>query len=242
MKKKNLILHGAPGVGKSFVGKRLAYLLLGGKDEARIENVQFHQSYSYEDFIQGYRPVEGGGFKRRDGVFYRFCEKAKLSPSHKCVFVIDEINRGNLSKIFGELMLLIEKDKRMEADNNQDQWTTTLMYSRPEEPRFYLPANVYLLGMMNTADRSLSIVDYAFRRRFSFVPLQPMFGSEKFSATLKERGVPDADIEMIVTRMTELKITPSRMIVLISVQAIELAIAFSFPLQISNTTLVGIDG
>jgi hypothetical protein len=115
-----------------------------------------------------------------------------------------KFNRGNLSKIFGELMLLIEKDKRIEADNNQDRWTTTLMYSRPEEPRFYLPANIYLLGMMNTADRSLSIVDYAFRRRFSFVALEPMFGSKKFSATLKERSVPESDIEMIVSRMTEL--------------------------------------
>ena len=110
--KKNLILQGAPGVGKSFVAKRLAYLLLEEKDAGRIESVQFHQSYSYEDFVQGYRPDGKGGFTLRDGVFHRFCEKARLSPSRKHVFIIDEINRGNLSKIFGELMLLIEHDKR----------------------------------------------------------------------------------------------------------------------------------
>jgi hypothetical protein len=196
--KKNLILQGAPGVGKSFVAKRLAYLLLGEKDAGRIESVQFHQSYSYEDFVQGYRPDGKGGFILRDGVFHRFCEKANLSPNRKHVFIIDEINRGNLSKILGELMLLIEHDKRGPS------WATSLTYSQPGEPRFFVPEKLYLLGMMNTADRSLSIVDYALRRRFSFDLLEPMFGSNKFKEFLFDRGVPEPMIALIVTRMTAL--------------------------------------
>jgi hypothetical protein len=126
--KKNLILQGAPGVGKSFVAKRLAYLLLESKDASRVETIQFHQSYSYEDFVQGYRPDGKGGFRLRDGVFFRFCEKANLSPSRPHVLIIDEINRGNLSKILGELMLLIEHDKR------GPDWATTLTYSNPNDP------------------------------------------------------------------------------------------------------------
>jgi hypothetical protein len=195
--KKNLILQGAPGVGKSFVAKRLAYLLLEQKDSARIETVQFHQSYSYEDFVQGYRP-DGKGFTLRDGVFFRFCEKARLSPGRKHVFIIDEINRGNLSKILGELMLLVEPDKRGPA------WAASLTYSQPGEPRFFVPENVYLLGMMNTADRSLSLVDYALRRRFSFALLEPMFGSSKFGKYLLDHGVPQTTVDLIVTRMAML--------------------------------------
>jgi hypothetical protein len=196
--KKNLILQGAPGVGKSFVAKRLAYLILGEKDNNRIESVQFHQSYSYEDFVQGYRPDGRGGFILSEGVFHRFCQKAYLSPGRKHVFLIDEINRGNLSKILGELMLLIEQDKR------GPDWAAHLTYSKPGEPRFFVPENVYLLGMMNTADRSLSIVDYALRRRFSFASLDPMFTSERFRVFLVDRGVPEALVAMITTRMTAL--------------------------------------
>ncbi len=161
--KKNLVLQGAPGVGKSFVARRLAYALMGYKDEARVANVQFHQSYGYEDFIQGYRPTEAGGFKLKDGLFYRVCERARADPHRPHVFIIDEINRGNLSKIFGELMLLIEPDKR------SAQWALQLAYGAENEPPFYVPENLYILGMMNTADRSLSLVDYALRRRFAFI-------------------------------------------------------------------------
>jgi MoxR-like ATPase len=196
--KKNLILQGAPGVGKSFVARRLAYLLLGSKDSGRIATVQFHQSYSYEDFVQGYRPDGSGGFVLRDGVFYAFCKKAALSPERIHVFIVDEINRGNLSKILGELMLLVESDKRGPA------WASTLTYARPEDPPFFVPENVRILGMMNTADRSLSMVDYALRRRFSFVSLEPMFGSDKFRRHLGQQGVPSEVVSAIITQMTAL--------------------------------------
>ena len=139
-----------------------------------------------------------GGFTLRDGVFHRFCEKAALSPGRPHVFIIDEINRGNLSKILGELMLLIEHDKRGPA------WATALTYSQPGEPLFFVSENVYLLGIMNTADRSLSIVDYALRRRFSFALLEPMFASSKFREFLINAGVPDGIVTMIVERMTAL--------------------------------------
>lgn len=166
--KKNVVLQGPPGTGKTFVAKRLARAMMGGTYDDRIAVIQFHQSYSYEDFMQGFRPKEGGGFERRDGVFFRFCIRAQQQPAHDFFFVIDEINRGNLSKIFGELMMLIEADKRG-TDHRIE-----LTYSTEGE-RFYIPDNVHILGTMNTADRSLALVDYALRRRFAFFDLQPQF-------------------------------------------------------------------
>lgn len=195
--KKNLILRGAPRVGKSFVARRLAYALIGGKEEAKVQFVQFHQSYSYEDFVQGYRPASNGGFERQDGIFVEFQQRAVNDPDGKYVFIIDEINRGNLSKILGELMLLIEPDKR------DPVWATTLSYAREGDDGFYVPDNLYLLGLMNTADRSLSIVDYALRRRFAFVLMEPAFGT-KFKEYLHNRNVSDAIIDRIVSRMEEL--------------------------------------
>lgn len=167
-RKKNIVLQGPPGTGKSFIAKRLAYCALGLKDSSKVEMVQFHQSYSYEDFIQGYRPTESGAFALQDGVFYRFCQKAHADSDNKYFFIIDEINRGNLSKIFGELMLLIESDKRGE------HYAVSLTYSANSET-FYVPNNVYIIGTMNTADRSLAVVDYALRRRFSFIDIHPNF-------------------------------------------------------------------
>ena len=167
--KQNVILQGAPGVGKTFAAKRLAYALMGEKDASRIAFIQFHQSYSYEDFIMGYRPVKSGGFDLKHAIFFNFCEKARNDPDRQYFFIIDEINRGNLSKIFGELMMLIEKEYRTES--------AILAYSG--EP-FSVPENLYILGMMNTADRSLAMIDYALRRRFSFFEMQPGFGSEGF--------------------------------------------------------------
>ena len=168
--KKNIILQGAPGVGKTFAAKRLAYSMMGVKDASRVMLVQFHQSYSYEDFIEGYRP-SGQGFELVKGAFYSFCKKAADDEDNEYFFIIDEINRGNLSKIFGELFMLIESDKRGPKNKLQ------LLYSRE---LFYVPRNVYIIGMMNTADRSLAMLDYALRRRFAFVELRPAFDSDGF--------------------------------------------------------------
>ena len=168
--KKNVILQGAPGVGKTFAAKRLAYSMMGVKDQERVMMVQFHQSYTYEDFIEGFRPSSGStGFEIKKGSFYNFCKKAADDLDSEYFFIIDEINRGNLSKIFGELFMLIESDKRGNA--------LQLLYS---DEKFYVPANVYIIGMMNTADRSLAMLDYALRRRFAFFSMLPGFRSEGF--------------------------------------------------------------
>ena len=166
--KKNIILQGAPGVGKTFAAKRLAWSMMGEKDDSRIEFVQFHQNYSYEDFMMGYKPVEDG-FELKYGIFYRFCQRAANQPDKEFFFIIDEINRGNMSKIFGELLMLIEKDYRGTK--------ATLAYNGLS---FSVPKNLYIIGMMNTADRSLAMIDYALRRRFSFFEVEPGFDSEGF--------------------------------------------------------------
>jgi len=170
--KKNVIMQGAPGVGKTFAAKRLAYSMMGVKDASRVKLVQFHQSYSYEDFIEGYRP-SGAGFELVKGAFYSFCRKAADDQDNDYFFIIDEINRGNLSTIFGELFMLIESDKR------GPEYKLQLLYSHE---LFCVPANVHIIGMMNTADRSLAMLDYALRRRFAFVELCPAFDSDGFRA------------------------------------------------------------
>lgn len=168
--KKNIILQGAPGVGKTFAAKRLAYSIMGEKDIDRVMMVQFHQSYSYEDFIMGFRPT-ASGFELKKGAFYNFCKKAEIDTDNDYFFIIDEINRGNLSKIFGELFMLIENDKR--------GISLQLLYS---DEKFAVPENVYIIGMMNTADRSLAMLDYALRRRFAFIEMKPGFETEGFRA------------------------------------------------------------
>lgn len=166
LRKKNIILQGAPGVGKTFSAKRLAYSIIGEKNESRICMVQFHQNYSYEDFIMGYRPNDSSGFELQSGVFYNFCIRCQENPDKPYFFIIDEINRGNLSKIFGELLMLIETDKRGEKHK------LNLVYGGTA---LYIPENLHIIGMMNTADRSLAMIDYALRRRFSFYTMQPAF-------------------------------------------------------------------
>ena len=188
--KKNLILQGAPGVGKTYAAKRLAYSIMEEKDEDRIEFVQFHQSYSYEDFMMGYKPVNDG-FELKYGIFYRFCQKAANHPEKDYFFIIDEINRGNMSKIFGELLMLIEKDYRGTK--------TTLAYNGLS---FTVPKNLYIIGMMNTADRSLAMIDYALRRRFSFFDIEPGFESDGFMAY--EKGFNNETFSLLIAKIIEL--------------------------------------
>ena len=190
--KMNIILQGAPGVGKTYAAKRLAYSMMGVKDTSRVEMVQFHQSYSYEDFIEGYRP-SGSGFELVKGAFYSFCKKAADDQENDYFFSIDEINRGNLSTIFGELFMLIESDKRGPENKLQ------LLYSHE---LFCVPANVHIIGMMNTADRSLAMLDYALRRRFAFVELRPAFDSEGFRAY--RAGLVNSRFEALVREVVAL--------------------------------------
>lgn len=188
--KKNIILQGAPGVGKTFAAKRLAYSMMGEKDESRIEFVQFHQNYSYEDFMMGYKPVEDG-FELKYGIFYRFCQKAANQPDKDYFFIIDEINRGNMSKIFGELLMLIERDYRGTK--------ATLAYNGLT---FSVPRNLYIIGMMNTADRSLAMIDYALRRRFSFFEVEPGFDSDGFIQY--QNGLNNETMNELVARVKDL--------------------------------------
>ena len=191
LRKKNLILQGAPGVGKTFAAKRLAYALMGEIDDSRVMQVQFHQNYCYEDFVMGYKPNEDGGFELKNGIFYKFCKRAAADREHKYFFIIDEINRGNLSKIFGELLMLIENDYRDKP----------IQMSYRDE-LFSVPENLYLIGMMNTADRSLAMIDYALRRRFSFFEMKPGYENPAFMEYSKK--LMDPKLNKLVNAIIEL--------------------------------------
>ena len=199
-RRRNLLLQGPPGTGKTFLARRLAWLLLGARNESRIELVQFHPSYGYEDFMLGFRPDAQGRFHLVPGVLPLLCQRAAADPENPYFLLIDEVNRGNVPRIFGELLLLLEADKRGPAH------ALRLPYAPAEAPRFFVPANLYVIGTLNLADRSLSPLDYALRRRFAFVALGPQFGPP-LRQFLAARQVPAALIEQLCTRMAALNQT-----------------------------------
>ncbi|MDU0370753.1 AAA family ATPase [Hymenobacter endophyticus] len=199
-RRRNLILQGPPGTGKTFLARRLAWLELGATDARRLELVQFHPSYSYEDFVQGFRPDGQGQFQLQNGILLNFCQRAAQDLERPYFLLIDELNRGNVARIFGELLLLLEADKRGPAH------AVRLPYAPAGSPPFFVPENVHLIGTMNLADRSLAPLDYALRRRFAFVNLEPEFGAP-LQQFLAAQGVPEAVVTRLTARLSDLNQT-----------------------------------
>lgn len=197
--KKALILQGAPGVGKTFLARKLAYALMERRDDSRLTVIQLHPSYTYTDFVRGYRPTGRDGTPElKDGPFWTMCESAKNDPDRRYVLILEELNRAPLSQVFGELVTLLEADKRGAAV------AVTPLYARSPEEKFHVPDNVYVIGTMNLADRSLTLADFALRRRFAFVTLEPQFSSPAFRMWLKDRKMPPLLTERVIQKMSAL--------------------------------------
>ncbi|MBB5063925.1 AAA family ATPase [Granulicella mallensis] len=201
--KKNLVLQGPPGTGKTWLAKRLGYALVGSKDRettrSRIRVVQFHPSLAYEDFVRGWRPAGEGRLELVDGLLMEAVEAALSEPDRPYVLVIEEINRGNPAQIFGEMLTLLESTKRNPSE------AIELAYRRKRDERVHVPNNLYVIGTMNVADRSLAIVDLALRRRFAFVDLEPNLGPA-WRAWCSERGLDEAMLTLIETRIVALNL------------------------------------
>ena len=200
--KQNIILQGPPGAGKTWLAKRLAYALIGYKDDAKVRPLQFHPNLSYEDFVRGWRPQGDGRLELVDGPFLQLANEAREDddPDSKYVIVIEEINRGNPASIFGEMLTLLEADKRSPDD------ALALAYPRDPGERFHIPPNVYVIGTMNTADRSIAMIDLALRRRFAFFDLEPVFGDVWREWVSEQCGIPAdflADIEQRLTGLND---------------------------------------
>ena len=208
--KKNLILQGPPGTGKTWLAKRLAFALMGQKDDSKVRAVQFHPNLSYEDFVRGWRPTGEGKLSLADGVFMEAIKAASKDPSSKFVVVIEEINRGNPAQIFGELLTLLEAGKRTPNE------ALELCYPDADGKRrpVHIPENLYVVGTMNIADRSLALVDLALRRRFAFVGLEPRLGQVWRDWVVKDCAVDPglvADIERRIAELNDQIATDARL-------------------------------